>query len=223
MTLLIILSFFIFLITGFIIIYNRFSANLKSLEFAGEFREKFVEFANEYINTYDNWSNRGIINGTTYAWLTMNVNKMQEQLGHLGTMHYIAPFQIYQIPSYEILINTIPKFRDGSVQEFDLNHSDDCLLRYLGVIEKIVNQNQKNLWNPIVWFKEGVHEILSLPIFIFKWFGIFGNRTMARIMTSSIYKAFTGLTALVALVSGIVTIIQGKEKTLEFIAKLLNN
>ncbi|HTN21652.1 MAG TPA: hypothetical protein VL125_14310 [Pelobium sp.] len=223
MTVIIIIAFIAILITGFAIVYKRFTTNLKNLNFANEFRNKFIDFANDYFRSYDSWSRKGTFNGDKYVWLTMNVNKMQGQLGHLGTMHYVAPFQIYQISNYQILINTIPKFRDGKVQEFDVNSSDDCLLRYLGVIENIVTQNQKSLKNPVIWFKEGMHEVLSLPILILNWFGIFSNRTLAKIMTSSIYKVFTGLTALITLISGIVTIIQGKEKTIELIQKIIGN
>jgi hypothetical protein len=42
-------------------------------------------------------------------------------------------------------------------------------------------------------------------------------------MESTFYKILTGIIALITLLSGIVTIIQGKEKTIEIINKIFGN
>ena len=151
----------------------------------------------------------------------MNVSKIQSNLGTFGVMDYIAPFQTYRVSNYQIVINTIPKFRDGTVKDFDVNSVDDCLLRYIGYLEEYSQDTQKNLRNPIVWFREGFREVLSIPIFILNWFGIISNRTVNSIKDSLIYKVIAGLIALVTLVSGLVTIVVGYDQTLEFINRLI--
>lgn len=220
-TLLIILGILTVFIIGFVQVYNRHSRVVKKIDFAGEYRNKFIEFSNKYFETYDRWSRAGDFDGQLYVWLTMNVSKIQGNLGTFGIMDYIAPFQTYRVSNYQIVINTIPKFRDGTVKDFDVNSVDDCLLRYIGYLEEYSQDTQKNLRNPIVWFREGFREILSVPIFILSWFGIISNRTVNSIKDSLIYKVISGLIALVTLVSGVVTIIVGYDQTIEFINRLI--
>lgn len=220
-TALIILGILTVFIIGFVQVYNRHSRVVKKIDFSGEYRNKFIEFSNKYFQTYDRYNRTGDFDGELYVWLTMNVSKIQNNLGRFGVMDFTAPFQTYRVSNYQIVINTIPKFRDGSVKDFDINYVDDCLLRYIGYLDECSKDTQKNLGNPIVWFREGFREILSIPIFILNWFGIISNRTVNSIKNSFIYKVISGLIALVTLVSGLVTIVVGYDQTIEFINRLL--
>lgn len=222
MTYLIIFILIGILITGFVKIRKRANMNIKKYHFANEFKNRFMALVNTYVKTYDTWSQKGNVDQEQYIWLTKNVNTMQSYLGYIGTLHYVAPFQLYTINNYQILINTIPKFRNSQVKEYDINAADDCLVRYIGVVEKKLDYDKKDLKNPIIWFKEGIHDIMSLPLFVFSWFGIISNKSLSKFMTNTVYKFITGIIALVTLISGIVTIIQGKEATFEMINKLLN-
>jgi len=217
-TILIILGILTVFIIGFAQVYNRHSRVVKKIDFAGEYRSKFIEFSNKYFETYDHWSRAGDFNRQLYVWLTMNVNKIQGNLGTFGIIDYITLFQTYRV---SIVINTIPKFRDGTVKDFDVNSVDDCLLRYIGYLEESSQDTQKNLKNPIVWFREGFREVLSIPIFVLNWFKIISNRTVNSIKDSLIYNVLSGLIALVTLVSGLVTIVVGYDQTLEFVNRLL--
>ena len=118
------------------------------------------------------------------------------------------------------MINTLPKFRSGQIENFDVNSTDDCLLRYLGVIEKALISIRKKIKNPIVWFKEGFQEIISLPLYIFNWFGILSDNSVSKLTTNAIFKIFSGIGGLVAFASGIVTIVQGKDQIISFINKI---
>jgi hypothetical protein len=220
-TTLIILDILTVFIIGFVQVYNRHSRVVKKIDFAEEYRNKFIEFSNKYFETYDRWSRADDFDGQLYVWLTINVSKIQGNLGPFGIMDYIAPFQTYSVSNYQIVINTIPKFRDGTIKDFDVNSVDDCLLRYIGYLKEYYQDTQKNLRNPIVWFREGFREVLSIPIFILNWFGIISNRTVNSIKDSLIYKVISGLIALVTLVSGLVTIVVGYDQTLEFVNRLL--
>jgi hypothetical protein len=207
-------------IIGFVQVYNRNSRVVKKIDFAGEYRNKFIEFSNNYFETYDRWSRAGDFDGQLYVWLTTKVSKIQGNLGSFGIMDYIAPFQTYRDSNYQIITNTLPKFRDGTFIDFDVNSVDDCLLRYIGYLEEYCQDTQNNLKNPIVWFREGFKEIISIPLFILSSFGIFSRRTVDNIMDSVIFKIFAGLIALVTLVSGLVTIVVSYDQTLEFVNRL---
>lgn len=222
-TLLIILGLLFILIIGFRVVYRKHKKTLNNYDFAFNYRNKFIECSNKYFKNRDRWSQSGELDNELYVWLTKNVTKVQSNLGLFGIMDYMAPFQRYQVKNYQIIVNTVPKFRDGQIQDFDVTSVDDCLLRYIGHQEGRIEQNKKNLKNPFIWFRVGFQEIISIPLYILNWFGIFSRRTVGGIMDSVIYKIFTGIIALVSLVSGILTIIQGKEKTIEIINRILGN
>jgi hypothetical protein len=220
-TALIISGLIIVLLTGLILTFRRHSKILKDLDFAREYREKFVEFVNHYFKNNDRWSNKGNIDGENYVWLTMNVNKIQNKVGGFGIMTYKPAYQNYMINNYQLIVNTLPLFREGKVENFDANSVDDCLLRYLGHLENNTQETFKNLKNPIIWFREGIREILSIPILLLSWFGIFSTRTVNRIIDSTFFKIIAGLFALVTFISGVVTIIVGYEETLAFFQRFL--
>mgnify|MGYP001138042494 FL=1 len=222
-TTIIIIGIFLFFLIGFIQLYRIHSRTIKKHDFASEYRNKFIEFANKYFEQYDRWSKSGNLDNELYVWLTKNVSKIQSNVGSFGVMSYKPAFQNYMVNNYQLIINTIPKFREGQVENFDVTSVDDCLLRYIGHIEERSEVTLKNLKNPIIWFRVGFQEIISIPLLILNWFGIFSKRTVNGIMESTFYKIITGVIALITLLSGIVTIIQGKEKTIEFINSILGN
>jgi len=222
-TTIIIIGILLIFLIGFIQLFRTHSRTIKKHEFASEYRNKFIEFANKYFEQYDRWSKSGNLDNELYVWLTKNVSKIQSNVGSFGVMSYKPAFQNYMINNYQLIVNTIPKFREGQVENFDVTPVDDCLLRYIGHVEERSEETLKNLKNPIIWFRIGFQEIISIPLFILKWFGIFSKRRVNGIMESTIYKIFTGIIALITLLSGLVTIIQGKEKTIEFINRILGN
>jgi hypothetical protein len=222
-TTIIIIGILLIFLIGFIQLFRTHSRTIKKHEFASEYRNKFIEFSNKYFEQYDRYSKSGNLDSELYVWLTKNVSKIQSNVGSFGIMSYKPAFQNYMINNYQLIINTIPKFREGQVENFDVTSVDDCLLRYIGHIEERSDGTLKNLKNPIIWFRVGFQEIISIPLFILNWFGIFSKRTVNGIMESTFYKILTGIIALITLLSGIVTIIQGKEKTIEIINKILGN
>jgi len=207
---------------GFINIFLRLSRIASNIDFASEYRNKFIEFANKYVATYNKQSNPGTLDGDKYVWLTMNVTKIQNAVGNFGIMTFKPAFANYMINNYQIIVNSLPKFRDGSIDNYEVNSVDDCLLRYIGNLEDYRTDAIKNLKNPIIWFREGFKELISLPLFIFYWFGIFSKRTLRFIMNSFIYKMIVGLFAFIAFVSGLVTIIVGYKQSMEIIRKLID-
>jgi hypothetical protein len=174
------------------------------------------------MSSYDHWTKAGKIDNEKYIWLTKNVNKMQEKLGGHGRMFYVAPFRTYQIPRYEIVINTLPKFKEGNIKDFDLNSVDDCLIRYIGVLEGVIDSTDKKLKNPIIWFKEGFQELVTIPIYLLNWFGLISDKNVFKITSNLLYKIISGVGGLIAFVSSAVTIIQGKEAVIELMHKILN-
>lgn len=220
-TAIIITGIILVLLIGFIDVFKRHFRVTEQIDFAGEYRNKFIELTNKFFQNYDRFSHSGNLDNELYVWLTMNVNKIQSNIGSFGVMSYKPAFQNYMINNYQIIINTLPKFREGQVEHFDAGSVDDCLLRYIGHLEECRKDTVKNLRNPIIWFREGFKEIISIPIFILSWFGIFSRRTVDSIKESVLFKIIAGLIALVTLASGLVTIFVGFDQTVEFLTRLL--
>lgn len=222
MTLIIISSFIVVVVLGFITIRRRYTLLIEQYNFASRYRMNFMNFVNKYFENFDSWNRRGNLDSDLYVWLTKNANRIQGDLGNLGTMDYVAPFQIYHIKNYQILINTIPKFRAGKVEDFDINSADDCLLRYIGILETVLVQLRKKMINPVIWFKEGFQFLISLPLYIFNWFGIVSDATVSKVTANVVFRLLAGVSGLVTFASGIVTIIQGKEQTVLFLKQFFS-
>jgi hypothetical protein len=223
MTILITVGIFVLIVgIGFLTILNRLRGFKDDFNFAFEYRDKFVSFANTFLSTYNQFSRNGTIDNEKYIWLTKNVNKIQSDMGPFGVMDFIAPFQTYQVKNYQIVVNSIPKFRSQNIDQFEINSVDDSLLRYIGNLEEIIKLVQKKLKNPIIGFQEGIQSIISLPLYFLSWFGIISRQLIFKVKDNIIFKLITGITGLVAFISGIVTIIVGKDQTIEFIKKLFH-
>ena len=91
------------------------------------------------------------------------------------------------------------------------------MIKYIGYLEDYKRETERNVKNPMVLFREGFKEIISIPLFILSSFSIFSRKTVNSIMDSIIFKIFTGLIALITLVSGIVTIVVAYYQTLKFV------
>lgn len=207
---------------GFYKLIKLYKKRNEEFSFTVEYRNNFITFANNYSNTSSSYDRKGNFDNGQYGWLTRNVNKMQSNLGQLGVMEYIAPFQGYRVSNYPIIINSLPKFRDDSIMNFDIHSVDDCLMRYIGVLEDEIEKVKKDIKNPIIWFRVGIGGILSIPLLILNWFGIFNNQTLDKVRMSTLYSIVSGIIALITLISGIVTIIVGKDEAILFLKSLFN-
>ena len=132
----------------------------------------------------------------------------------------MAPYRAYHVPRYQVIINTLPKFRDGTVKDFDVDSCDDCLLRYIGITEGVISLGRKNLRNPLIWFREGFQQLMSLPFHILNWFNILSDNSFSNLTNSFLFKLLSGIAGLITLASGIVTIIVGKDQTLVYFKHL---
>jgi hypothetical protein len=125
-------------------------------EFALDFRNRFIQFCND-----------GFRNQMEYSWLIGHSPQMQIAMGHYGVFStFRPPFANYMLREYPIILNMIPEIRKlNSQNEFGLMkntpdeyvHSvDEALIRYIGSFEHRQQEVSRNLWNPVIWFREGM-------------------------------------------------------------------
>ena len=208
----------ILLIIGFVRIFNNRRNIILEYEFIIEFKENFVIFTNNFFKDYDAvFRENKNFNSELYTWLTKNVYKVQNMLGSSGMMAYVVPLHRYKVSNYQIIINTLPKFRNGTIEELDIISVDDCLLRYIGKLEEKICRFKKELKNPLVWFKMGIEGIISIPLYVFSIFGIISNEIIYKIIKSTGYKIINGMMSIVTLIEFIAMIITGKSLIIQLI------
>ena len=175
-----------------------------------EYRDKFIEFCNQF--------NRNNSNSTSldlYNWLIMNSQHIQNKIGGFGKMDYKPAFAQFYIRNYEIILNTIPKFRNHDIEDFDIYSTDECLLRYIGYQNERIICIEKQIKNPVIWFREGVKSVINIIPFLFSWFGIISSSRVQGIINSNFWNIVSGIIALAGFISSLVTIIAGKEDVLK--------
>ena len=172
-------------------------------------------FVNEYYNKFASKYDAQEFDDELYIWLTKKANKIQVILGVNGILDYIGPFRQYRISNYQVIVNTLPKFRNGSIVPEDIGFAEDSLLRYSGVAEIRSEKYLSKLKNPIIWFQIGMQQILAIPITFLSYFGIYSIHTANKIKESIIWRIFSGLISLITFASAIIGIITGWDKMIE--------
>ena len=210
--LLIVIGFVLIILIGFWGVYTKYSSNKEKNEFAEDYRHNFVSFANKYNkNDFDN---------ELYVWLTKNIDKIQTEIGIYGLSDYKPPHSNRIIRDYPIILNTVPQFREGRAHEFDIGSVNDSLLRYLGVLEIHRENKLKELKNPLIWFRTGFQKVISLPILLLYSFGIITERTVNRIVESSVFKLISGLTGFILTLYGIFCLITDWDRIVDYVKSI---
>lgn len=201
---------------------NRLQANYDCVN---EFRNRFITFSNTYVESSSGFGmfiKNGNLDSTNYRVLIMESNKIQNLLGQLGILAYSAPMGRFTSQNYQVILNTLPKYRDNTLTQMEINTVDDCLMRYLGFTNDRLLKSDKRLRNPFLWFTEGIRYILKTPLLLLNAFGIISERIVLRITGNIIYKVITGIAGLLAVAASIVTILQGKEEALNTFKSLFH-
>lgn len=219
MTIVGIVILLLILLVGYIKLRKEFSGLEEAIEFASEYRKCFNELVTSYFDSYDRYERRGSFSGEMYEWLTKNVERIQRRLGQLGIIDYTAPFNKFRAPRYEVIINTIPKFRDGTITEYDANWVDDCLLRYVGSKEELLKESGMELRNPFIWFRTGIQNILTIPLYVLNWFGIINKGVLYRVTGNVFFKVLGGVAAIIAFAANLVTIFGSWSNLITFLQK----
>jgi len=169
-------------------------------------------FAVEYTNRFNQLLaslEAGSFDGEAYQWLTMNVDKVQKQMGMIGLIHYRAAFGLYTVPNYPVVLNTLPKIRRGEAERSELDWVHDALIRYIGTLQDPLDRTKAELRNPIVWLRYGVQAVITSPLLIAGWLGFMAYSTVERLSSSPAARLLASLLSLLALLGTVITIVTG--------------
>lgn len=202
---------------GFIDIFLEIRNFNEKHSFAMEFLEKFQQYV---ISMGENYQD--------YDWLTLRAERMQSQLGGAGLMNYKMPGSQNYIHNYPIILNLLPdvrnEFSDRSRLrnhlEFPINMIRDTLLRHIGFIEHIKKDYDKQILNPLMWFRNGVLIVVLFPIKILQSFGLLSDSSYARAKSSKALKFVSSLISFLGFISSVMSIALGWNEFIKLFQKI---
>lgn len=204
------------LLIGFVRELVWLRIRVKRINAVGEFLEKFIEWTNSQGKNYE-----------LYNWLIMKSDIIQMKLGRFGVISYRAPFGIYTTNNYAVILNAIPEinkefhglFPIEDSLSFHITAVDNCLRRYLG------SEGEEGLGcllNPIRLFCRGIGTFLELPVYFLEECRIISSARSLSIVNGLFFRVISGMTALLTLVSTIMTVAMGWDGFVDIVLKLLN-
>lgn len=201
---------------GLVSLLRSVSDVASNLEFAREYRDKFHEFVDQD-------------NSQAYAWLTLNANRMQAQMGSQGLMTFKPPFANHMIRNYPVVLNVLPEVRkclsDELLSRSLLNDYasllDEALMRYQGSLLEHHRMAVASAKNPVAWLASGIRSVLALPLWFLASAGVLPRSFASRIVGSSFYRVLSGVVATVGFTSAIVGLVTGWEQFTVILRKLV--
>ena len=202
---------------GLVSLLRSVSDVASNLEFTREYRDKFHEFVDQG-------------NSQAYAWLTLNANRMQAQMGSQGLMTFKPPFANHMIRNYPVVLNVLPEVRkclsDELLSRSLLNDYasllDEALMRYQGSLFEHHRVAVAAAKNPVVWLASGIRSVLALPLWLLASAGVLPRSFASRIVGSSFYRVLSGVVATVGFTSAIVGLVTGWEQFAVILRKLVS-
>lgn len=90
----------------------------------------------------------------------------------------------------------------------------EALVRYMGLSEDRIRREQREVKNPLAWFREGVAGLLLLPVQLLQSLGLLRRSGAAFIARSSLFRFVAGLVALVGLLASCIELVLGSKPAL---------
>jgi hypothetical protein len=197
------------MILGFVQMLRVLMRGVGRLDFGKEYRKRFIDYANSQGTDRQ-----------AYQWLTLKAERMQGDMGNTGIYAgFRPPFEQVIYKNYPIVLNVLPRIRQmmddnelglwrQQIPEY-VHAVDEALLRYLGSLEDSCAAARKELINPFRWFRAGISQVLSIPLYTLSLFGLMGARTIEAIQSATLFKFIAGLAGLVGFIGAVVGLMTG--------------
>jgi hypothetical protein len=97
----------------------------------------------------------------------------------------------------------------------------ETLGRYFGLSADLIRERQRELRNPLVWFREGVRALLLWPVQLLESLGLGSGSRTASLARSSAFQTISGAVAVISFVASVIEILLGWEQTVDAVRGLL--
>ena len=93
---------------------------------------------------------------------------------------------------------------------------DDALLRGMGTIEQRCRELEAERRNPLIWLREGVRFVATLPIRLFRWLGFRSESSFEEASGGKFGRILTLIAWIIGLIASIIQIAQAWESLMAF-------
>ncbi len=199
----ILIAVVLLLVLGFVQIrlaHNMVVQKYKELE---EYSQKFDAFATPLL--------KGSFDGDLYKWLTLHVNHIHQVLGNDGYYgEFTKPYTREVFYNYAIIPNLLSELRKGDerTRSHMIMMCDDALLRGMGTIKQGGRELEAERRNPLIWLREGVRFVATLPIRLFLWLGLRRESSFEEASGGVFGRILTLAAWLIGLLAAIIQIAQ---------------
>jgi hypothetical protein len=178
-----------------------------------------MNLAHEFLERLSRYVQSEGRDGEAYGWMTERSIRMQRELGAAGVFAaYRPPFANFQYTNYPILLNMLPDLRNalddeilgrGQVARQYATTIGDVLVRHVGTLREADADLVRAIRNPIIWFREGIRAIVTVPIQLIGWLGALSEGTVAHLAGSRPISLISAIVAIASFVSAIMGIVLG--------------
>lgn len=185
------------------------------------------QFAHDFGERFSDFTRSEGVNAEAYTWLIQQSNKMQIAMGSQGVYAmFRPPFANFQYRNYPIILNLLPELRKAfldpilsrNLAQQYRSAIAESLLRHVGMLEQR-KASDGELLNPLVWLREGVRWLLSLPFALLAWTGLISLQKVNALLYSGLARVVTAFVTLVGLLSGVMGIILGWKEFSHWVAE----
>ena len=188
---------------------------------------KRVELLNTYAEKLGEFWQSGGYDGEKYGWMIAHSDRIQRDMGPYGEFGtFRAPYNQFVVTNYAIVLNHLPELRRniGSRTGIEyFNQLQEALVRYGGHLEEMSEKSSESLRNPIIWFRTGVEEIITLPLTLLTSLGLISTRLVGKIINSWFIQFIIKIVALISFLSAIVGLVTGWEGFLNIAGNTLHS
>lgn len=228
-----IVALIILVIIGFLATLSKIKNISKQKDFTIEYHNKLLTVVNSVNEEAKNRVNA--FDSKTYTWLQENAIKMQSELGSDGVHDMIDNLQGIKITNYQVIVNILPSISEFvreihnsvtvnsiSYERFitQVEYCTNLMVMHSGRLDLEYDSLTKKIFNPLYCFAKGIKFILEIPLYFLSSLGFLSDTSLSNITNSKIFNFFSGVSALIGLISSIMGIILGWNEFLEWIKHL---
>lgn len=212
----IIIGLFVIGCIGFLkIIYEIYCLNSR-IDFLYNYQNNFVGFSNQILekNFFDN---------KKYNFCLENSNIIQNEINSSLSLSFYDNLTGIHKTNYDIIPNNLMLMQEMYMLKIEdtfsanrfqslVSEIDNVIVVHTGILKSKLEVLKSSLINPIKLFCNGIKFFVEIPEVLFLWCGLITESNVARFDRSWLKKIIVGISSLIALVGGIISIVTGWDK-----------
>lgn len=212
------------IILGYCVRKHNISKLYSRRNFTIEFQNNFVEMAEYFIKHFD-------LSTPAYNQFMHDVDAIHLELGRDSIAGYMHDnLTGTTVREYQPLANIVNEMRMAmslgrnsivlSRLDQAIGNCDDILRRHVGNLDRMIEDEEKNLHNPFVCFGEGIRAIIRTPGKILVWLGLLSDNHEQTFYGSIFFKIIGWIVTVIGFISAIMTIVLGWDQFRDIVGRL---